>query len=157
MRNQVLEIRAELKNLELLKDSLMDYSGYMPTVNDEDGLYDSLDTKIDSMIVNLAKELNLTYGDILEAVYNDEVMELIILDLKLEQEVKPLHRFRVRVMDRMLIEMQKNGFTKAARYSNYIKDFKTHYNLDVEVNEYHQLVIKHDLRRNISPLKPLSL
>lgn len=139
MRNQILAIRAELKNLEILKDSLMDYSGYIPTVNDENGLYDALDAKIDSMIIALSKELNLTYGDILEAVYNDEVLELIISDLKLE--VKPLHRFRVRVMDRMLNEMQTKGYTKATQYANYIKDFKTYYNIDVKVNDSYQLVI----------------
>lgn len=141
MKTQVENIRTEIKRLEQLKDNNYQAGDYSFNYGDAEKEIEELDNKINSAIENLANQYNLTFGDILEAVYNDEVLQLIISDLKLtEEEVKPLHRFRVRSIEIILSDIEKNGFASVFYPYNFVNDIKEHYGIDVKVDESLRIV-----------------
>ena len=141
MKTQVENIRTEIKRLEQLKDNNYQAGDYTFSYGDAEKEIEELDNKINSAIENLANQYNLTFGDILEAVYNDEVLQLIISDLKLtEEEVKPLHRFRVRSIEMILNNIKENGFASVFYPYNYIRDIKQHYGINLKVDECHRIV-----------------
>ena len=141
MKTQVENIRTEIKRLEQLKDNNYQAGDYTFSYGNAEQEIEELDNKINSAIENLANQYNLTFGDILEAVYNDEVLQLIISDLKLtEEEVKPLHRFRVRSIEMILNNIKENGFASVFYPYNYIRDIKQHYGINLKVDECYRIV-----------------
>ena len=141
MKTQVENIRTEIKKLEELKDNNYQAGDYSFNYGDAEKEIEELDNKINSAIENLANQYSLTFGDVLEAVYNDEVLQLIISDLNIvEEEIKPLHRFRVRSIEIILNNIKENGFASLFYPYNYIRDIKQHYGIHLKVDECHRVV-----------------
>ena len=56
------------------------------------------------------------------------------------EEKKPLHRFRVRAIEMILNDIEKNGFASVFYPYNYIRDIKEHYGIDVKIDESLRIV-----------------
>ena len=56
------------------------------------------------------------------------------------EEKKPLHRFRVRAIEMILNDIEKNGFASVFYPYNYIRDIKQHYGINLKVDKCHRIV-----------------
>lgn len=80
-----------------------------------------------------------------EKLHNNDIYNLIeelknIPNEVTEEEVKPLHRFRVRSIEMILNNIKDNGFASVFYPYNYIRDIKQHYGINLKVDECHRIV-----------------
>lgn len=108
MKAEVLKLRAEYNALNDLRDSLLYTDGYERGINNED-YYNQKDAEFESNINALANKLNLTYANVLDSIFCDEVLERLASSL----ENKKTLNIEKNAVNNWVEKIELKGYLKA--------------------------------------------